>query len=142
MNDDDRKICEAATPREWYWDANPKTKRIDLRSRYGIGDIVIDFVRYGMQGAAPRFNDCRVSDVNSGVGIMKRADEYFEVIPGREHHARWAANINHPDAQFIAHFNPAKVAALLDEIADLKKRVNLLETSSEAAEKSLKEIKI
>jgi len=116
----DRDICAAATQgRFWYWEANKKYKSVTLRSADGLGEIVMDFVRYGMNGASPRFNESRVG----GIVVMNRADKYFEIIPGREHHAAWATDLNHPDANFIAHFNPAKITQMLDEIERLKKQL-------------------
>jgi hypothetical protein len=64
--------------------------------RYDL--IVIDFVRWGMSNAAPRFNTERPG---SGLNIMERADRFGLIVPGREHHAEWFKAIDHPDARLI-----------------------------------------
>lgn len=131
FNDEDKAICDFATQgTSWYWTNNPKCKAIGLRSTEGGGDIVMDFVRWGMFNASPRFNSKLVISKKFGVdsfSIMERAEKYFEVIPGREHHKDWEVSLNHPDAVFISHFNPYKVRGLLDEIEKLQKRVKELE---------------
>ena len=53
----------------------------------------MDFVRFGMSGASPRFR--------SGP-VLVRAEQFAEEVKGREHHAEWFKAINHPDAQLIA----------------------------------------
>lgn len=71
---------------------NPKSNTVEL-SRGKYGDIVLDFKRWGMGGATPRF---RVD------GLMRTAVEVSAPQPGREHHAEWWRIINHPDASLIA----------------------------------------
>ena len=77
----------------WFWEVNPGSKSIDLRSDDGTGTIIMDFARWGMDSVAPRFQQDN---------LMCRADEFFQVEPGREHHASWHAILNHPDAHKIA----------------------------------------
>lgn len=79
------------TPGPWNWRINRSTKRIYLVAR---GLIVMDFWRYGMQGAAPRFRDFE--------NLMVRADELATNIPGEDHHSSWNQSITHPDAALIA----------------------------------------
>jgi hypothetical protein len=57
----------------------------------------MDFVRWGMSGAAPRFIDKR-----STITRLTRADDFGAIMDGREHHAGWFKLINHPDARLIA----------------------------------------
>lgn len=85
-------MSETKSP-SWAWRLNETSKTVVLTAVNQHSDTVMDFVRYGMGHAAPRFN------VD---GLMQRADELAEVIPGREHHASWAKFINHPDALLIA----------------------------------------
>jgi hypothetical protein len=62
---------------------------------------VMQFGRWGMQGAAPLFN----SHAQTNHNIMEFAHEingWIKPFEGREHHAKWCASLNHPDAQLIA----------------------------------------
>ncbi len=106
-----RNRIEKATPGQWHWEANPSCKCVSLRSRSGMGAIVMDFVRWGMASAAPRFA------VN---GLMDRVDALLAIIPGREHHADWCRSVNHPDAEYISTFCPKTTAELLDRIERLE----------------------
>lgn len=74
----------------WFWNVNPKTHIVELETTGGF--TVMDFVRYGMSGAAPRF---------AVDGLMVRADELLVVVPGREHHSSWFQTLNHPAANMI-----------------------------------------
>jgi hypothetical protein len=61
----------------------------------------MDFKRWGMSSSAPRFNSAIVGDE---FNTMYAPHEYRGwVIPfeGREHHAHWCADIDHPDARLI-----------------------------------------
>jgi len=53
---------------------------------------VMDFVRWGMGGAVPRF----ISE-----GLMYKATDFAVPNPGDEHNAAWRQTISHPDAQLI-----------------------------------------
>lgn len=91
------KICKAATPGPWWWRLNRKSKQVVLESG-GRGrwlERVMDFVRYGMGGAKPRFLDQEKC-------LMVDADKLGVDVPGREHHSEWAQTLAHPDAEFIA----------------------------------------
>lgn len=82
----------------WRWELNEKSRRVELcggKPRYDL--IVMDFVRYGFSGAAPRFN----VELRTHLNVMKRGEEFGEVVPGREHHADWFKRLKHPDAQLI-----------------------------------------
>lgn len=95
------------TPGPWRWEINEKHKVINLcggKPKYDM--TVMDFVRYGMSGAAPRFID------GSELNLLTRAERFSYVIEGREHHKDWFQGINHPDAHLIA-AAPDMYAALL-----------------------------
>lgn len=109
-----RARCEAATPGPWYWDVIDSCKCIALESARWK---VMDFARYGMNGAAPRF----LVD-----GIMERADTLLKSIPGKEHHRGFDNYIDHPDAAFIAHAR-TDIPALLAEVERLTHRNEELE---------------
>jgi hypothetical protein len=91
------------TPGPWRWNVNPSSKSVSLDGgRPEFDKTVVDFHRWGMSSAAPRFNSAIVGDE---FNIMFAAHEYKGwLIPfaGREHHSNWAMNINHPDARLIA----------------------------------------
>lgn len=91
----DLSVCDAATPGEWRWDINLKSRQMSLKSTNGGGWTVLDFVRWGMSGAKARFLDIKRC-------LMVDADKHAAIIPGREHHALWCQSIDHPDARFIA----------------------------------------
>lgn len=84
------------TPGPWRWEVNPKSRLVQLLSRNEKavwGNTVLDFVRWGFSGAAPRFRNEK--------NLMQRADELMMVAPGREHHADWHRLLSHPDARLI-----------------------------------------
>lgn len=86
------------TPGPWRWELNRKYKNVQLCGGVPKFDlIVMDFVRYGMNGANPRF---RTSD--DGVNIMEPAEKFSVSVAGREHHYDWFASIDHADAHFIS----------------------------------------
>lgn len=78
---------------DWQWLLNESGQTVTLQSTGSGRDTIMDFVRYGMRFAQPRFN------VN---GIMIPASELGVVVEGREHHKEWFKFINHPTAQLIA----------------------------------------
>lgn len=105
-----RERAEKATNGRWFWDVHKSGKYVCLEST-GSRYIVMDFVRYGMSGAAPRFRD---EDC-----IMRRADELAKSYPGKEHHIGFDDFIDHPDAELIAHA-PSDIKALLAYIAEIE----------------------
>lgn len=76
-------------PGAWRWRLNPAGKSVQFGT---MRHIAMDFARYGMVGASPRF------PVD---GIMKRADALTKPVPGYEHHADWKQLIDHPVAEYI-----------------------------------------
>lgn len=82
---------QKATPGPWTWEVNLKSKGVYL---CGSGKYVMDFVRWGMGGAQPRFRNSE--------NLMVEADELSQIVPGREHHESWHRTLEHPDATFIA----------------------------------------
>lgn len=83
---------DKATKGPWAWFANVRTKEVYLATPDRGRIFVMDFVRYGMSLAAPRF---QVRD-ESGNGIMYRVDE----LSKPDHNG--SIEINHPDALQIA----------------------------------------
>lgn len=123
-----RKRCEAATPGPWYWDVIDAHKCICLESARWK---VMDFARYGMHGAAPRF----LVD-----GIMERADALLKSIPGKEHHRGFDNYIDHPDAAFIA-ASRTDVPYLLDRVAELEKEIAAAHGREDAAYAELERLR-
>lgn len=88
----------AFTPGPWRWELSKHSRTVHLRGGVPRFDLtVMDFVRWGTQGAAPRFRD----DVDR-MNIMRRCDEHSAIVPGREHHEDWFRTLAHPDAQLMA----------------------------------------
>ncbi len=84
----------AHTQGPWRWELNEKSKWVELFGRGGL--IVMDFRRWGMNGASPRFRD------GSDRDLLAPAQAFGSVVAGREHHAAWFKRLNHPDANLIA----------------------------------------
>lgn len=97
--------AKAHTPGPWRWEVNLTHKSVKLcggPSEKGFGKYdltVLDFSRWGLNSAAPVFWDW---NLDWFVGETNRADKLAKPVPGREHHAGWFADIDHPDARLIA----------------------------------------
>ena len=90
------------TPGPWRWEFNAARKNISLtggRPEYDL--TVMDFERWGMHGATPRFMEPNQAGLNLMSRIGDRPD-WIEPFPDRKHHAHWCANVSHPDARLIA----------------------------------------
>lgn len=62
---------------------------------------VMDFARWGLGGAVPRFRDTS----EDGFNLMDRLcdnPEWIAPEPGREHHKSWHLLVTHPDARLMA----------------------------------------
>jgi len=94
----------AHTPGPWRWEYNAKHKSVQLvggKPQYDL--TVMDFERWGMSGAVPRFIE--PSESMNGLMIMHRLcdrKDWVEPFPHREHHADWCAAVTHPDARLMA----------------------------------------
>lgn len=97
---------KAATPGPWKWTGDVRLKIVHLVSMAKGRPYVMDFVRWGMGGAAPRFQ-VKGSD---GFGVMTRVDEGL-AVKEREYRGD-IERIDHPDADLIAHA-PDDIAYLL-----------------------------
>ncbi len=84
----------------WRWEVNRKSKVINLvGGRPQFDKTVMDFERWGMGGASPRFA-LQFGDAH----IMTRLcdnPEWIKPLSGRSHHADWCAGVAHPDAKLI-----------------------------------------
>lgn len=97
------------TPGPWWWSQNDHGKSVALYSK-GL-NTVMDFVRYGAQGAAPRFQIG---------GIMKRSDALGVPRVGDEHNASWRKDIDHPDAR-LQRYAPDLLTLAESAIAEARK---------------------
>ena len=90
------------TPGPWRWEFNAAHKAVDLVGGRPMFDLtVMDFARWGMGHAVPRFRDTSVD----GMNLMDRLcdkPEWIAPEPGREHHKKWHQLVTHPDARLIA----------------------------------------
>ena len=115
------------TPGPWQWELNERGKQVRLCSRSNM--TVMDFVRWGMGGAMPRFL--------SSEHLMRKATEYGVIVPGREHHAEWFKTLDHPDARLIA-AAPQLAEALRSILADVVQSALPNEAQMQQARAALK----
>lgn len=92
----------AATVGPWIWKGNTIDKSMTLMAARGWGEIVVDFWRWGMQGAQPYFRTDGL--LHQGRMIASQPYKQWDIIA-----------IDHPDAHFIAH-SWSDVRDLLEEI--------------------------
>lgn len=95
--DEIKAVAQAATPGKWCWRVDVRHKNIYLHAQHSGQLTVMDFTRWGMQSAQPRFR----------VPPLDLMTELSECAP-------------HPDARHIATADPTVVLALLDHIARLE----------------------
>lgn len=116
-----RDRSDAATGTEWHWFGNTATRHLGLGYwRPGWGRCTImDFTRWGMQGAQPRFSD-------ENAFMSDAADKAVWEVNRKARHAtdpslyrHDVVGIRHPDAVFIEH-SRADVLALLAEVDRLR----------------------
>ncbi len=112
-----RALVDACPAGPWHWLCDPGTRRIRIEGPPRVFgpwfETVVDFCRYGMSGAAPRFR--RYDPAEDGPGEMVRADLGSVPIPGREHHADWARKIVHPVGRLMVEARTL-IPELLDEV--------------------------
>jgi hypothetical protein len=115
------EIAAAATPGPWHWSGNTKSRVLALCTWIsGQGRTnVMDFTRWGMHGARPRFNvDNFMQDADTMVEWEVCKDATRADDPRLYRHDVTA--IKHPDATFIATFDPVLVERLLTRITELE----------------------
>lgn len=84
------------TPGPWRFEVNEKSKSLRLCGARHFDLTVMDFVRWGMGGAQPRFR----ADADN-LHIMRKVTEFAAPLEGREHHESWFKIINHPDSRLV-----------------------------------------
>lgn len=126
MNDDEireaRKLFEEATaiaPAPWQWFGNVKTSEVYLASVARGRILAMDFARWGMAGAQPRFQVRLTGEPGSGI-MQKPASLPTDLGPQMVgSHRNDFVGIGHPVARLLA-AAPELVARLLAEIEDLE----------------------
>ena len=87
------------TPGPWRWEINLKSRQLQLCGGRPLYELtVMDFKRWGMRGAQPRF----LTDVGTGGMMLSEAEHFATVVPGREHHSEWFQTLNNPNARLIS----------------------------------------
>ena len=90
------------TPGPWRWEFNREHKTLHLvggRPQYDL--TIMDFDRWGMSGAVATLRD----PAEDGMNIMHRLcdrPDWIAPFPGRAHHAKWCADVTHPDMRLMA----------------------------------------
>ncbi len=99
------------TPGPWRWEFNRKHRSVSLQGGARPFDLtVMDFSRWGTQGAIPNLRDPAIDGMNVMHRLCDRPD-WISPFPGRSHHADWCANVIHPDMRLMA-AAPAMLKAL------------------------------
>lgn len=120
MTDDFADIRQreaAATDGPWHWFGNTKTYNLRLGFwRKGWGRCtVMDFTRWGMQSAQPRFSDDSAMMHNASEMAVWEVNRKATDPRDRSLYRHDVVGIRHPDAEFIAHARtdvPRLLAAL------------------------------
>ena len=103
--DDIRAREAAATSGPWHWFGNTKTFQIGLGYwRNGWGRCtVMDFTRWGMRSAQPRFSDDDTYMVNAAEMAVWEVNRAATRSDDPSLYRHDIVDIRHPDADFIAH---------------------------------------
>lgn len=122
------------TPEPWRWEINLKSKSVQIVGGKPMYDkIVMDFDRWGMYGAVPRFNEkIAGNELNIMTRLCDRKD-WIEPFEGRLHHADWCANVTHPDAR--------RIVACVNACAGITtETLNTIGKWAEAGQETLREL--
>lgn len=120
-----------STPAPWRWEVNKEYKTVYLRGGCPRFDQnVMSFTRWGMGGAAPEFRG-----ENENHSIIHRVEKWAVPVPGREHHAHWFMDVDHPDARLIA-AAPDLLWALKEILSELPPKLDWLNPDLEKIAKA------
>ena len=90
------------TPGPWRWEFNKEHRTVHLAGGRRLYDLtVMDFERWGMNGATMRLRDPEHDGMQLLYRVHERPD-WITPAPGREHHKNWFQLLTHPDARLIA----------------------------------------
>ena len=132
-----RSLLESTTPGPWQWFGNTKQYEVYLATKHSGRRFVMDFVRWGMGGAQPRFQ-VTIDGNEAGGGVMRSIAQLAEGDANAKgrlpllgplfevDYRRQFVGIGHPDAQLIA-AAPTLTRKLLDEVDRLRKLVAMYE---------------
>lgn len=129
-------IAKAARPGPWQWFGNTSMHDVYLSTVHGGRNYVMDFARWGMSGAQPRFQVQVGSDIGSVPLMVSLGDlgstehpmgPKFEVS-----YRRHFTGIGHPDAMHIAANDPTTTLALITRIRELERALLGAAESDEA----------
>lgn len=126
-----RKTAEAATPGPWHWAGNADNHQLYLATWIkGAGRCqVMDFERWGMQSAIPRFLDDESLMMQTAKNRLVFEVARNQGLPDgtpRSHPKVYRADVvdvMHPNAEFIATFDPPTVLALLSRLEQAEQQV-------------------
>ena len=108
--------AKAATSGKRRWNVNRKSKCVHLDGGTPQYDLsILCFSRWGMGGATVEFIRGAKPYMCDG---FDKAQDVAVPIPGRAHHADWCADIDNPDAAFIAAADPSTVLAVIARCRD------------------------
>ena len=110
--DEIEQKLKATTPGPWYWRGVKKLHDVALLSTKNGHQTVMDFVRWGMSGAGPRFKMDGVLERIETLASPRQAHR-----PDGEFY-----HINHPDAEFIAS-SPEMVAKLIAAVREMENQL-------------------
>lgn len=114
--DELERKARAATQGTWRWFGNTKTYSVYLATVEHGRQFVMDFVRWGMSEAQPRFQvDHFMAKLSDLAADESPLGPKFEVPYRRDF-----AGIGHPDAEHIAAASPPVVLALISRIHELE----------------------
>ena len=120
------------TPGPWRWEINRTSKSIHLvGGRPRFDKTVMEFERWGMSRAAPRFNAEITGDQYNIMTRVPDRPDWIAPFTGRDHHADWCAAITHPDAVLIE--SAPDLLAMLVEAHDIIDAIGQPETAEVAA---------
>lgn len=114
--DELERKARAARPGPWAWFGNSKTYDVYLATVRDGRVFVMDFVRWGMTNAQPRFQiDRRMVALGELAKSESELGPKFEVPYRRDF-----VGIRHPDAEHIAANDPSTTLALIARIRELE----------------------
>jgi hypothetical protein len=90
------------TPGPWRWELNESNKKLQLvggtRPQFDL--TILEPIRWGMGSASLFVRDTAHDGLNLLHKLHERRD-WIKPFPGRAHHARWCAGVDHPDLRLI-----------------------------------------
>lgn len=127
-----KKALEGVTPGPWKWFGNASSNHVYLATTHSGRRYVMDFVRWGMKGAQPRFQPERGGMVDAkdllqfevgdrdivGMDAAKKDGSVYRYD---------VRGIDCPDARYIAAVNPAAISELLSTLESLQRENERLE---------------